>query len=181
MLPWTTLYSLTEQAATLDLLSNGRLDFGVGKGYRDLEFHGFAIPKEEAQERYEESLSVILKSFTSDERFSHRGKYGSSTISSLSRPRCRNRTRRSGSLRAPMIRSAVARSGYSVMFRQFSGMPARRSVSNLEGRIARVGRVYNPMEVTVARGIFITRTQEEYDAAVKSRRDGVAKFVSNFG
>ena len=34
VLPWHNPALLAEQAATLDLLSNGRLDFGVGKGYR---------------------------------------------------------------------------------------------------------------------------------------------------
>src|SRR5580692_8105486 len=34
VLPWHNPVLLAEQAATLDLLSGGRLDFGVGKGYR---------------------------------------------------------------------------------------------------------------------------------------------------
>ena len=34
VLPWHNPVLVAEQAATLDLLSSGRLDFGVGKGYR---------------------------------------------------------------------------------------------------------------------------------------------------
>ncbi len=41
VLPWHNPVLVTEQAATVDLLSNGRLEFGVGKGYRDVEFGGF--------------------------------------------------------------------------------------------------------------------------------------------
>ena len=37
VLPWHNPILVAEQAATLDLLSNGRLDFGVGKGYRSYE------------------------------------------------------------------------------------------------------------------------------------------------
>ena len=33
----------------------------------------------------------------------------------------------------------------------------------------------------MARGISITRTQEEFEAAVKTRREGTAKFIKNFG
>src|SRR5437763_9756401 len=38
VLPWHNPVLLAEQAATLDLLSGGRLDFGIGKGYRYNEF-----------------------------------------------------------------------------------------------------------------------------------------------
>jgi alkanesulfonate monooxygenase SsuD/methylene tetrahydromethanopterin reductase-like flavin-dependent oxidoreductase (luciferase family) len=66
---------LAEQAATLDLLSGGRLDFGIGKGYRYNEFAGFCVPMEEADARFDECLEVILKAWTADEPFSHRGTY----------------------------------------------------------------------------------------------------------
>src|SRR3954470_16673042 len=75
VLPWHNPVLLAEQAATIDLLSGGRLEFGVGKGYRHNEFASFCIPQEEADDRFEESLALILKSWTSNERFSHHGKY----------------------------------------------------------------------------------------------------------
>src|SRR5579864_7777204 len=49
---------LAEQAATLDLLSGGRLDFGIGKGYPHSEFKGFQIAPEEAEARFEEAVEV---------------------------------------------------------------------------------------------------------------------------
>src|SRR5213596_901953 len=75
VLPWHNPVLLAEQAATLDLMSGGRLDFGIGKGYRRNEFDGFCIPIEEADARFEEALSVILKAWTSDAPFSHAGRY----------------------------------------------------------------------------------------------------------
>jgi alkanesulfonate monooxygenase SsuD/methylene tetrahydromethanopterin reductase-like flavin-dependent oxidoreductase (luciferase family) len=75
VLPWHNPVLLAEQAATLDLISGGRLDFGVGKGYRHNEFAGFRIPPEEAEPRFEESIEVMTKAFVSRERFSHRGKF----------------------------------------------------------------------------------------------------------
>src|SRR6202795_1585934 len=75
VLPWHNPVLLAEQAATLDVISGGRLDFGVGKGYRHNEFAGFNIPPEEAEARFNESLDVIVKSWTSKQRFSHHGKY----------------------------------------------------------------------------------------------------------
>src|SRR6201996_8448023 len=75
VLPWHNPVLLAEQAATLDLLSGGRLDFGVGKGYRHNEFRGFEVPVEEADARFEECLDVLLKSFVSDTPWSHKGRY----------------------------------------------------------------------------------------------------------
>src|SRR6266576_2929305 len=76
VLPWHNPVLLAEQAATLDLISGGRLDFGIGKGYRHNEFAGFRIPPEEAEPRFEESVEVMTKAFVSRQRFSHRGKFG---------------------------------------------------------------------------------------------------------
>ena len=73
VLPWHNPALLAEQAATLDLLSNGRLDLGIGKGYRWGEFHGFCIPMEEAGERYDEAVAFLRKAWTTKGRFSHHG------------------------------------------------------------------------------------------------------------
>src|SRR3954452_21866862 len=73
VLPWHNPVLLAEQAATVDLLSGGRLDFGVGKGYRHNEFASFRIPMEEGQARFDEAVDIITKSWVSNERFDHRG------------------------------------------------------------------------------------------------------------
>ena len=49
VLPWHNPVLLAEQAATLDLISGGRFDFGIGKGYRHSEFNGFQIAPDEAR------------------------------------------------------------------------------------------------------------------------------------
>src|SRR6185369_17183934 len=94
VLPWHNPVLLAEQAATVDLLSGGRLDFGVGKGYRHNEFVGFRIPMEEAEARFEESIEIITAST------------GSSTTSWSSRRPRSGRIRRSGRARAIPTRSA---------------------------------------------------------------------------
>src|SRR5437870_94259 len=75
VLPWHNPVLLAEQAATLDLLSGGRLDFGIGKGYRYNEFQGFCVDMDEADARFDECLEVIVKAWTANEPFSHRGHY----------------------------------------------------------------------------------------------------------
>ena len=75
VLPWHNPVLLAEQVATLDLLSGGRVDFGIGKGYRHNEFAGFCVPMEEAEPRFDEVLEVMIKAWTSDTPWSHRGQY----------------------------------------------------------------------------------------------------------
>src|SRR6202451_2522800 len=59
VLAWHNSVLLAEEAATPYLISGGRFDFGVGKGYRHNEFKGFGIKPEEAEARFEEALDVI--------------------------------------------------------------------------------------------------------------------------
>src|SRR5262245_65387101 len=75
VLPWHNPVLLAEQVATLDLLSGGRFDFGIGKGYREAEFESFCIPKAEATERFEECMALLRKAWTTPGRFTHQGKH----------------------------------------------------------------------------------------------------------
>ena len=74
LLPLHSPVKIAEEAATADLLSNGRLEFGVGRGTAPLHYAGYDIPQEESRERFEEALDFILEAW-SHERFSYQGKY----------------------------------------------------------------------------------------------------------
>jgi alkanesulfonate monooxygenase SsuD/methylene tetrahydromethanopterin reductase-like flavin-dependent oxidoreductase (luciferase family) len=58
----------------IDVLSNGRLNLGVGSGYLKHEYEGFGVSVEDKRERFDEGLDILLKAWTG-ERFSFRGKY----------------------------------------------------------------------------------------------------------
>ena len=75
VLPWHNPVLLAEQAATLDLISGGRFDFGIGKGYRHSEFRGFQIAPEEAEARFDETVALMTRAWTTRERFSHEGRF----------------------------------------------------------------------------------------------------------
>jgi alkanesulfonate monooxygenase SsuD/methylene tetrahydromethanopterin reductase-like flavin-dependent oxidoreductase (luciferase family) len=63
-----------EEACTLDQLTNGRLDLGVGRGISPIEtsFHG--VPGEQAQDRFDEAFEIVRTGLTSDSVDFH-GKY----------------------------------------------------------------------------------------------------------
>ena len=74
LLPLQHPLSLAEQAATADVLSGGRLEFGVGRGSIPSQFHGFRIPLAENRARFDEALAIIRLAWT-QERFSFRGTF----------------------------------------------------------------------------------------------------------
>ncbi|CAN5256635.1 hypothetical protein BH09ACT6_BH09ACT6_06860 [soil metagenome] len=50
---------LAESLAYADVLSKGRLDFGIGKGYDQIEFASYGVPFETRNERWQETLDAI--------------------------------------------------------------------------------------------------------------------------
>ena len=58
---------VAERVAMLDILSNGRVDFGIGKGGTEQETGAFQTPLEEVPAQLEESARIIPKMWSCDE------------------------------------------------------------------------------------------------------------------
>jgi alkanesulfonate monooxygenase SsuD/methylene tetrahydromethanopterin reductase-like flavin-dependent oxidoreductase (luciferase family) len=74
VLPLHNPIHVAEEAAQVDVLSGGRLEFGVGRGYQSVEFDGFGLNLTEARDRFDESLAVVLGLWTQDD-FQHKGRF----------------------------------------------------------------------------------------------------------
>ncbi|MGE3536407.1 MAG: LLM class flavin-dependent oxidoreductase [Candidatus Tectimicrobiota bacterium] len=171
VLPWHNPVLLAEQAATLDLLSGGRLDFGVGKGYRYNEFAGFCVPMEEADARFDECLEVILKAWASEEPFSHRGTYWAFDQIVVEPPTAQKPHppiwMGAGSERS--IRH-VAQQGYNLLLGQYaSPEDVRQAITVFKDTVEAQGRPFDPMQVGVTRAFFVTNTNSEKEAALERR------------
>lgn len=68
---------IAESYSMLDLMSGGRLVFGVGSGYLAHEFTGFAVDPKEKRDRFNENLDVV-KRLMAGETLCYVGKYSSS-------------------------------------------------------------------------------------------------------
>jgi len=68
---------LAEDFATADILTGGRMTFGVGRGYHTREVETFGTPlldQTANRELFEEQVEILFKAFN-EESFSHQGKY----------------------------------------------------------------------------------------------------------
>ena len=74
VLPLCHPIRLAEEAATVDQISRGRLDFGVGRSGFPRSYNGYGISYGESRDRFNESLEIIRKAWT-DERLTYEGKY----------------------------------------------------------------------------------------------------------
>ena len=65
---------MAEEVATLDHISQGRLDLGIGRSGFPWAYEGYDIPYAESRERFREFFDVMQLAWT-QERFSYEGKY----------------------------------------------------------------------------------------------------------
>jgi len=171
VLPWHNPVLVAEQAATLDLLSGGRLDFGVGKGYRKMEFDGFCVPMEEANERFNEAIDIIRKAWTTEDRFSHHGprwNYDNIVVepAPIQQPH------------PPMWLAAgsydsvrrAAREGFNLLLDQLAQMDQIISrIDAFRDECEKIGRPYNSDMVAVARALQMVHSEAERQSAYDTR------------
>ncbi len=170
-LPWHNPVLLAEQAATVDLLSGGRLDFGIGQGYRHNEFAGFCIPMEEAEERFEEALAVILKAWTSDAPWSHHGKHWQFEGVVVEPPTAQKPHPPvwMGAGRPASIKK-VAAYGYNLLLDQFAPVDQiGERIALFKSEVQAQGRAFDPMSVAVTRSVHVSMTADEREKALQAR------------
>jgi alkanesulfonate monooxygenase SsuD/methylene tetrahydromethanopterin reductase-like flavin-dependent oxidoreductase (luciferase family) len=66
---------VAERIATLDLVSNGRVEFGTGESSAEVELGGFNIARSEKRAMWLEALEAICRMFVEEPFKGHQGKY----------------------------------------------------------------------------------------------------------
>jgi len=175
VLPWHNPVLLAEQAATLDILSGGRLDFGVGKGYRHNEFSGFCVPMEEADARFDEALDVITKAWTATGRFSHHGRYWQFENIVVEPPTAQTPHppfwMAAGN--SASIRRVAERGGNLLLDQYATPQVTGERIAMFKAEVEARGRVFDPMMVAVARDAYVAKDAADKAAALERN----AKFL----
>jgi alkanesulfonate monooxygenase SsuD/methylene tetrahydromethanopterin reductase-like flavin-dependent oxidoreductase (luciferase family) len=177
VLPWHNPALIAEQAATLDLLSGGRVDFGVGKGYRQAEFDGFCIPIAEATERFDEAMEVIRKAWTTPHdknggRFSHHGKrWHYDNVVVEPEPLQRPHPPLWLAAGSPDSVKRAAREGYNLLLDQLAQTDQIvRRIAIFREECEKIGRPYNSNMVATSRALQMIHDESERAAAYATRQ-----------
>ncbi len=168
VLPWHNPLLLAEQVSTVDVLSGGRLDLGVGRGYRDYEFSGFGIPIEEAQERFEEAMAVLRLAWGGEGRFSYHGRYWHFEDVVLEpTPVQRPHPRLWIGAGSPDSLDRAAREGYGLFLDQVGSFEVQAErVARYRAAKEAAGLLYAPTDVAVTRSLRIARSDADREGLV---------------
>jgi alkanesulfonate monooxygenase SsuD/methylene tetrahydromethanopterin reductase-like flavin-dependent oxidoreductase (luciferase family) len=171
VLPWHNPVLLAEQIATLDLLSEGRVDAGIGKGYRRNEFDGFCVSMEEANERFEECLEVMMKAWSADTPWSHRGPYWQFDEVVVEPPSAqRPHPPLWMGAGSPASIKQVAERDFNMLLGQFDSFEQiSQEIALFKAEVEARGRSFDPMRVAVARSVNIVDSKSAYDQAIETR------------
>ena len=179
VLAWHNPMLLAEQAATVDVLSGGRLDLGVGRGYRHNEFHGFALDDAEAEARFEDSLAVMVRAWTTPGRFSHKGPFWRFDDVILEPPALQRPHPPiwvSAGRDASIVRAAER--GHHLLLDQFTPIEiVGQRVALFRDTVERGGRVFDPMSVAVARDLCLAADEASRSDALRRRAVGHQRMI----
>ncbi|MEP4886816.1 MAG: LLM class flavin-dependent oxidoreductase [Alphaproteobacteria bacterium] len=176
VVPWHNPILLAEQVATIDQLSNGRYDFGVGRGYRANEFFGFGIDMEQAGDIFQESMEIIKRAYTETGRWDYKSDRWTSNQIIVEPPTVQKPHPPIwvGAGSENSIRAA-ARDGNNLLLDQMS--PFDRIGERIEfyrDELEKVGKPYDPYSIGVTRGLMVANNDNERNDAHVLR----GKFIS---
>ena len=157
LLPLHNPMLIAEQLACLDIMSKGRLIFGVGLGYRDVEFEAFGVSRAERAGRLEEGIELIRKIWTED-RVTFKGKYFQVTdLPAGTRPVQKPTPPIWFAAHADRAMQRAARLGDGVILNPHaSAKTLRRQLDIYQEALTKFGKPF-PEELAIRRSIFVAR------------------------
>jgi alkanesulfonate monooxygenase SsuD/methylene tetrahydromethanopterin reductase-like flavin-dependent oxidoreductase (luciferase family) len=172
VLPFHNPIQLAEQAAMVDILSNGRLELGVGVGYQRREFEGLGLDIDDAREKFKDNYELLMKAWQ-DGPLDHHSKYysmdASAGIEVLPKPVQKPH---------PPVYQAVSISPESVEAAASKGIPimvggptdvlglAPQVIALWQSKMREYGFDPTGIDIPCAKGIYVAETDEEAAADI---------------
>lgn len=115
LVPFDNPIRAAEDFALVDVLSGGRLDFGVGRGFFAFEYNGIGVSQDESRQRLEEGVEVILRAWQ-EERLTFAGQFTNvADLTTLPRPLQKPHPPVYAAALSPESYEWAARKGYNIL------------------------------------------------------------------
>ena len=161
LLPLHSPLHVAEELASLDVMCDGKLIFGAGIGYREIEFKAFGSTQKQSGPRFEECLEAV-KRLWSEEFVSMKASYFELDNANCTRCPSRNRCLPSGSAPTPMSASAARPGSADAWFinphNKIDTIAAQMEV--YKRALDDCGKPF-PAELPMLREIFVAPTRAE--------------------
>jgi alkanesulfonate monooxygenase SsuD/methylene tetrahydromethanopterin reductase-like flavin-dependent oxidoreductase (luciferase family) len=162
VLPFFHPLRVAEELAMLDVLSGGRIDWGVGRGYQRHEFDAFEVDIVESRPRFQEALEIIFRAWQ-DGPFEHQGQFWRfGAVDVLPKPVQQPRIPTYVAAISPESVAWAGSHGLPILTDQFAPF-ARLAEARKEFDEARrgAGLPDEPVETPALRQVFVGRTRAE--------------------
>ena len=162
---------VAEEIATLDVLSGGRLDVGLGRGYQHYEFERFGLELESGRQRWDESIDIILGAL-GGRPFSYDGKlFKIPETSIFPQPVQHPHPPIWITAQSPESIEASVRRGFNVLTGGF-GISTERLAEfrRLFDRVVAEVKPPQPLQVGVQRAVYVADSDADARAAAEEAR-----------
>lgn len=160
VLPLTNPLRIAEEAATVDHISKGRFNFGIGRSGLTKYYEGYNVPYAESRGRFLEALEIILKAW-SKEQFSHEGTYFSfQAVTVVPKPLQQPYPPIRVALASPDTFSLVGSMGHSVFISANTPMPQLRERLELYAKARQEAGYRGSADIALRIPAYVAETAE---------------------
>ena len=180
VLPLNHPVRVAEDFAILDLLSGGRVDLGVGRGYQPHEFAGYGVDQTRSRDIFHESVEIIQKAWT-EERFDYYGEfYQLHDLSVRPKPLQKPHPPIWMASLSPATFQLCGRYGFNLMCAPVFGFDVNRGAAQIdEYRQALEEHGRKPADHEIA-GLIMTYVAETTEQALADFQDAVMWYFHTF-
>ncbi len=160
VLPLTNPLRAAEEAATVDHISKGRFDFGIGRSGLTRYYQGYNVPYDESRTRFLEALDVITKAW-GQEQFSHDGEFFSfSNVTVVPRPYQQPHPPLHVALASPETFSLIGKLGHPIFISANTPIPRLQERLSLYREARQKAGHTGPVDIALRIPAYVAETAE---------------------
>lgn len=160
VLPLTNPLRVIEEAATVDQISQGRFDFGIGRSGLTRYYQGYNVPYDESRDRFFEALDIIAKAW-GQETFSHTGTFFSfSDVTVVPRPFQQPHPPIKVALASPETFSRIGELGHSIFISANTATPQLRERLALYHQARQLAGHHGPVDIELRIPAYVAATNK---------------------